>query len=294
MSTDLMSLYDQFERSNRRIRSPQTGVLYRIALRQFASAIGKPAPTIDDLTDDNIVSLEKFLHGRSIETINHTTKRLKALWRWCAQRGMIKSWPTMQRIPAPEPYRRAWNLDEIRRLVAGCDAMTGTYGGVAAAIYWRAWHFLQWDTGERTGALLALRWEWYDGQSIDIPGAARKGGKHAYYRLSELSRESLQQMRSPARELVFPAMSRQSFYNHYSRLLSVSGLPNSRKHKPQRMRRSHLTFWHLAGQDAQQRAQHASGDTTIRHYLDESLMPQVDPASILPPISGISPEKPPP
>lgn len=284
MSQDLFSLFDAFERTNRRITSPQTSNLYRLALRQFGAAIGNPKPSLADLTDDNLVALEKHLRGRSVETINHTTKRIKALWRWCAQRGLITSWPTSQRLKAPEPYRRAWSADEMRRILAACAKMTGEYEGISAAHWWRVWHLIQWDTGERTGALLALRWEWFTGIALDIPGASRKGGKHAYYLLSQQTIDELRRFRKPARDLIFPGGCKQSFYNRYTRLLTLAGLPTTRRHKPQRVRRSHLTYWHMGGEDAQQRAQHASGDTTARHYLDETLLPQVDPSTVLPSI----------
>jgi integrase len=284
MSQSLPCLYDQFERSNRRINSPQTGALYRLALRQFSAAIGEPQPTVAHLTDDNLVALEKYLRGRSIETINHTTKRIKSLWRWCAQRGLVTTWPTTQRLKAPEPYRRAWSSDEMRQLLAACSRMTGEYHGIPASQWWRVWHLVQWDTGERTGAMLALRWEWFTGIALDIPGDARKGGKHAFYLLSEQTAAELRQFRKPARDLIFPGGCQQTFYNRYTRLLTLAGLPTSRRHKPQRVRRSHLTYWHMAGEDAQARAQHASGDTTAKHYLDETLLPQVDPSTVLPSI----------
>jgi len=283
MSTDLNSLYDQFERCSRKIRSPKTGNLYRLALRQFAAAIGH-CPTLDDLTDDAVIALEKHLHGRSVSTINHTTKRIKSLWRWCHSRGLVPTCPTMERLKEPEPYRRAWSAQEMRQLLAACSRMTGEYHGIPASQWWRLWHLVQWDTGERTGAMLALRWEWFTGIALDIPGAARKGGKNAFYLLSRQTAEELRQFRKPARDLVFPHGCTQTFYNHYTKLLKLAGLPTTRRHKPQRVRRSHLTYWHMAGEDAQARAQHASGDTTVRHYLDETLLPQLDPSTVLPSI----------
>jgi hypothetical protein len=287
MQTELLTLYAQFERTNRRIRSPKTGLLYKLAIRQFAAAIGSAVPTLEDLTDDNLVALEKHLDGRSISTINHTTKRIKSLWRWCHSRGLIGTCPTMERLKEAEPYRRAWSAQEMRQLLAACSRMIGEYHGIPASQWWRVWHLVQWDTGERTGAMLALRWEWFTGIALDIPGDARKGGKHAFYLLSEQTAAEVRQFRKPARDLVFPAGCRQTFYNHYTRLLHLAGLPTSRRHKPQRVRRSHLTYWQMGGQDAQQRAQHASGDTTIRHYLDETLLPQVDPSTVLPSIREV-------
>lgn len=75
-----------------------------------------------------------------------------------------------------------------------------------------------------------------------------------------------------------------TFFNHQKRLNRLAGLPTTGKHLTQRMRRTHLTLWHIAGQDATKRAQHSSPSVTTRHYLDESLLPQLDPSEVLPQI----------
>lgn len=154
---------------------------------------------------------------------------------------------------------------------------------LVASDWWIAWHSFQFDCGERTGAMLKLRWEWLSPRGIDIPGEARKCGKAAFYRLSERTNERLSAIRSPSRDLIFhwPA-SVSCFYLHYGRLLTLAGLPSDRRSKPQRVRRSHLTYWHAGGEDATARAKHSSPDVTAKHYIDESLLPQIDPASVLP------------
>lgn len=150
------------------------------------------------------------------------------------------------------------------------------------------WHLVQWECGERTGAMLALRWEWLTRDGIDIPAAARKGGKGAYYRLSSGLLADLRQFADPRRELIFPwPLSRASFWNHYSKLLIRARLPATRKDKPQRMRRSHLTWWAVGGGDPTTRAKHASSETTRRHYIDERLIEQPDPSQVLPSLENV-------
>lgn len=283
--TDLLTIYETYLRSNRRIRSHKTDERYRLALKQFASAIGK-RPKLSDLTDDSIVQLEKSLDGRSAETINHTTGRIKALWRWCCKRGLVSVWPTIDRLPVPEPYRRAWHVEELRQLVAACELMRYDYGGVPARLWWRAWHIVQFDIAERTGAMLKLRWEWITPRGLDIPLEARKGHKTAFCVLSEDAKAALRAIRLPRRELIFAwHLSDSSFYLHYEKLLAIAKLPTGRKFKPQRVRRSSLTYWHKGGQDATERAKHSSPHTTAQYYLDESLFDTVDPGAVLPRIT---------
>lgn len=284
----LTDLYDRYEKTNRTARSPQTRKLNRLAFAQFLLAIGDAMADTTSLSDDNLALLESHLldaKKSSVHTVNRTVARVKAFWTWCCRKGHAKDWPSVRPLPAPEPYRRCWTSDQVRQLLAACDRMRGDYCGVPVSDWWRVWHITQWETGERTGALLRLRWEWISGALICIPADARKGGKPATYRVSETCTTALRGIALPSRDLVFPfALSTQTFYNHYSRLLSAACLPDGRKCKPQRMRRSHLTYWAMAGKDATARAQHSSAAITARHYIDETLMPQLDPSTVLPSI----------
>ncbi len=84
----------------------------------------------------------------------------------------------------PEPHRRAWSVEEVRRLLAACDAFTmqgprqeakaTSYDGVPAAKWWRLFHLVAWECGERTGALLELKWAWLSGTGLDVPAEAER------------------------------------------------------------------------------------------------------------------------
>jgi integrase len=284
MNTSLATACELYLAHNRRVRHVKTVHHYRLAIRQYCAAIGQPNATICDLNDIGLIAMEKSLtDSHSVTTINERVGRVKAIWRWLAQRGEIRQWPTIQRIPEPEPYRRAWTVDQVRRLLRACDESPGEFCGVPASKWWRTWHVVQWETGERTGAMLSLRWEWVTRNGIDIPSEARKGRKAAFYRVSAACMQELEAIRQPARDLVFVfPFHRSSFWNHYERLLRRAGLPGGRKSKPQRMRRTHLTYWAVGGEDASLRAKHTDAETTRRHYLDESILCAIDPSTVLP------------
>lgn len=274
----------KFVMHNRRIRHPKTASHYRLAVRQYCEAIDCPEATIHDLSDDGLVALEKHLLDKcSIPTVNSQLSRVKALWRWLAQRNYISVWPTLPRLKEPEPSTRAWDVGQLRQILNACELTPGEFCGIPACDWWRMFHLLAWETGERLGGLLALRWEWLTRDGLDVPPEVRKGGKPAYYRLSNALLLELRQFAHPRRELILPwPMSRASLWNHYTRLLIRAKLPSTRKDKAQKMRRSHLTWWTVGGGDPQTRAQHASSETTRRHYLDQRLLSHPDPSSILP------------
>lgn len=274
---------------NRRIRHPKTASHYRLAVRQYCEAIGDHEATIHDLSDDGLVALEKHLLDKhAIPTVNSQLSRVKAVWRWLAQRQHLHTWPTLQRLKEPEPSRRAWDVAQLRAILNACDNTPGEIDRIPASEWWRMWHLVQWETGERTGGMLALRWEWLTADGLDVPGDARKGGKPAFYRLSRAASDALHDfaaLAAPRRDVIFPwPLSLASFFNHYTRLLVRAKLPSTRKDKPQKMRRTHLTWWMVGGGDPTSRAKHASSETTRRHYIDERLVKQVDPSEILPAI----------
>ncbi len=278
----LLRVFEKFAASNRKIQSERTRYHYNAAIRRLSIVISRPA-MLSDLTDENLIRLEKFMKGASPETINHLTGRIKTLWRWCCKKGLLAVWPTAERLPVPEPCPRAWEVSEFQQLLAACERMPGCYGGVQASRYWRAWLYLGWTTGERTGAMLKLTWDMLTPRGLDVPGAARKGGKRAFYRLSDACRAELEAIRLPVRDRIFPwEKSESTFFNHFGRLLRAAGLPDDRKSKQQKVRRTHLTLWELGGQDASARARHSDPSVTARHYLDESMFPVVDPATVLP------------
>lgn len=164
-------------------------------------------------------------------------------------------------------------------------SLEGTYGGVPRSLWWNAYLRCLWDTGERSGAARAFRFDWLTGDGIHVPAFARKGAKSAFYRLTPPTHEAIERIRSPEREKIFPwLLSDASFFLHYGRLLKAAGLPNDAKSKGQRMRRTHLTYWAIAGKDASARAQHTSRALTEKFYLDETMLPHADPGDVLPPL----------
>jgi integrase len=280
----LVEAYEDYLLANRKLRAASTDRIYRIAIKQLGQALGHD-PSLSDLTDDALRKLELLLRGRSAATINERTGRIKALWRWLAKRGLVATWPTLDRLPVAEPYRRAWSVAEVQQLIAACSLMVGHYDHVPARLWWNCFIRILWETGERSGATRAIRFDWLTDMGLAVPAAVRKGGKSAFYRLSAAAFAAIGAIRSPPREQLFPwPLCDSSFYLHYGRLLEAAGLPSNRKSKAQRMRRTHLTYWAIGGGNPTARAKHTSSQVTDRYYLDETLLPAEDPLERLPSI----------
>jgi integrase len=142
---------------------------------------------------------------------------------------------------------------------------------VACAASWA------WDTGERTGALLALRWEMLDcdGGQLVVPAAFRKGRrKPMLYLLKPPTLRALEKIRLPERDLIFGWPSGiDRFYARYKRLLKLARLPYVKNESSlQKMRRSFATHIEAAGGDATEALAHTARSLTIDSYIDPQMI----------------------
>jgi integrase len=261
-----------------RIRSEKTRSQYRFALNNFAEMLCHE-PTLADLTDDDLARLTNWLLERGLcpRTANERVGRIKSLWTWLAKRGELRCFPTLERIPEPERTPRAWTKDELRALFQSFACERGVIiRGLYAADWWTCWGSWLWNTGERLGASLDLRFEMLDlrrGVAV-LPAVIRKGRrKGAVYHLWPEVTDLLLRFRLPRRELVFPwPFDAGTYFNTWNRILERAGLPVGRYSKTQSMRVSHATWTQALGGDATAALGHGSPETTRKSYLDGRLL----------------------
>jgi integrase len=129
-------------------------------------------PTLDDL-DDLIAS--KWIRWRA--TTPHGLKRpvspasvakdsahFRTMWTWCAKKRLKKSdgteveFPDYQRPRVPKPRPRAYTAEDLTKLLVYAKRRRGLVAGVPAAWYWMTKLLAMYQTGERIGAVLELRW----------------------------------------------------------------------------------------------------------------------------------------
>ena len=268
--------------TNLRIRSEDTRRQYGFALGNLDEFLGHPA-TIDDLSDDNICGMMVRLldAGLSPATVNDRRIRVNALWGWLARKGHVKTFPCNAPIDEPDPDPVAWTRDEMRRLVEAADVFIDGQDRKRLGSWWRALFAVAWDTGGRTGELLALRWEWIDWQTgmMRVPAIVRKGKKKAaIYRLKRPTLDALNKLEPLETGSIFRLNEMATYYARYRKLLGKAGIPQNRKNGLQKWRRSHATYLELAGGDGTKALGHNNRETTTRSYLDPIILakPQND------------------
>ncbi len=226
-----------------RSRSPHTHRLYQRTIRGFGQFLGRE-PMLSDFTDR---TLADYLHslverGLSPHTICKEFDQLAALWRGACRRNLVREWPTMPRPQAPDSTPKAWLRSDLDKLFTGLETVPGKICGMPAADWWLALHWVLFFTGERISAILELRWSDVDLQSswLIVPAAARKGRKRdKATRLPPEAIEALGRIVEPKRPLVFPWQGdRGGLWIKYGKLLGSLGMPNDRRSKFHRMRRS--------------------------------------------------------
>lgn len=268
-------LEGQFFPIQTRIRNEKTRRHYRRAVRFLGEMLERP-PRVTDLSDDNVAALLHWLtttRKQTAVTANTSRKCLVSLWRWCHNRGLTTTGPTIQPLPTPRRQPRAWRREEMARLLEAARDTPGSICGMPARVWWLVLFALEWDTGARAGELFAFRWEWLDFESgwLTCPAEYRKGNvSDAVYGLLPDTLGLLRNIAKPSGLILqWPTDRNVSrYYQLWSDLLERAGLPNDRRHKTQCLRRTFASFLAAGGGDPTAACGHADRSTTQRYYLD--------------------------
>lgn len=268
-------LEEQFFPLKTTITSEVTRRRYRRAVAWLGESIGRPAQ-VTDLTDDHLAAVSTFLRstrGQCPRTVNGSLECLRALWRWCRDRGHAKGGPTFAALKVAAEPPRAWRDEELARLVRTAAQQPGSIAGMPARDWWLTLFALVMDTGSRAAELLAMRWEWVDWSAgtMTVPASVRKGGsRYAVYGLRAETLRWLAGRRRPEGRVLGWEYDTSRLYQLYSDLLQAAGLPDNRYTKLHCLRRTFATLLEVHGGDATAALGHATRATTLRHYLDPS------------------------
>lgn len=268
--------------------SPSTIGHYRRTLRFLRRFLGR-RPVLADLADSTLLGFVRWRADRIIQTTAAGDfERLLALWRWAAQRRYVEDWPDLK-CPVRRLRRAptAWTPAQLSALAAATCLLRGTVAGIVSSLWWRALVLVGLDTGLRAKQLLQLGWVDVDLARPAVLAQAEwsKTGQDEHLGIAPDTAEALTAIMLPTRRLVFPwTQCRETYFRHWTRLLRLAGLPQSRRDKTQKLRRTCGTWAELVGGPGagQRILGHSTPSVTARHYLDRTQLPNENLAARFP------------
>lgn len=285
-----ITLWGMFERHYRPRRligkSPHTSRLYRTTARKFSQHLDRPA-MLTDLTDDVVAYYLESLTGKiAAQSVVKEYDQLMALWRFAARRKLVDVYPDVMRPTAPKPVPDAFTPEELQQLIKTARAWPDDYFDVPAGLWWEAMIRLVYDTGERIGAILKMKPEHLQGDWVLIPATSRKGSQHGKrFRVSPKTRDMLAKIAMlQAEECLFAwPFCYTYFWCVFGRIIDKAGLPNDRRGKWHKIRRSVATYFEAKGGNATELLGHSSRRVT-EAYLDNRYIEKPQPCDLIDPL----------
>ncbi|MHB8864465.1 MAG: tyrosine-type recombinase/integrase [Pirellulaceae bacterium] len=267
-----------------RSRAHNTIRLYRSSIKCFGKTLGRPARLADFADEAVSLHLARLMQdGYSPYSVNKERSQLLAMWGWAARKKFIDRWPDVEAERCPTRIPKAWLQNEVELLLAECQRQRGRISGIPAGDWWVALHRVIWDTAERIGAVMQIKWEYLDDAGwLLIPAELRKCKREdKHFQLGPDTLQSLDKIRQPERDLIFPwPFTTTLIYRRYKAILTQAGLSTDRRSKFHRMRRTVASYYEAAGGDATKLLGHANRSTTAG-YLDPRVVVVKQPCEVI-------------
>ena len=280
--------------------------MYSATLDRFRDFLGHE-PTVDDLDD---LTAAKFLRWRqthqhsrfkliSPASLAKDSAHLRSLWTWLAKKrwkrsdGELLEFPDYARPRVPKPVPKAYTAEELSKLVQTARHRKGLVAGKPAAWYWVTKLQAMFQTGERIGAVLELRWDQVDLErhTLTFLAATRKGRSETITRpITPGLATMLAMQKGDPGERVWPWLEDRKILSLYASLRVLcrcAGVPYKPFHA---IRKSTASYLKRAGISAKKQLGHSSEEMAETHYYCEDITGRENNLDFLPDIN----EPPPP
>jgi integrase len=242
--------------------------LYKYSITNFGRFIGK-IPDLADLTNENLAGyMRSFVDGGlSVYSANKERSQLLAIARSARDDGLIDKVPRVKALPKPERIPTALHPEQVQQLREACTILEAP-----ESLQMRFLIGLQYATGERIGACLALEWAHFDARNRQVIFLAenRKGGKRTMVKsLPGYVVADFQNLPKNGDRLIFANwQGRTTCYTRMSRVFRSAGVEKPPGKLSHLFRSTHATQVKLAGGDPTESLGHSSSAITKRHYID--------------------------
>jgi integrase len=261
--------------------------MYSATLDRFRDFLGHE-PTVDDLDD---LTAAKFLRWRqthqhsrfkliSPASLAKDSAHLRSLWTWLAKKrwkrsdGELIEFPDYARPRVPKPVPKAYKAEELAKLIQEARHRKGLVAGKPAAWYWVTKIQAMFQSGERIGAILAIRWSEVDLErhTLTFLAATRKGHRETITRpITPALCKLLAMYQGAPNERVWPWLDDREMLSCYASLkvlCRTAGVPYKPFHA---IRKSTASYLKRAGISAKKQLGHSSEEMAETHYYDEEI-----------------------
>ena len=268
--------------------SDRSVVMYESTLDRFRDFLGHEA-TLDDLDD---LTAARFLRWRgstvhdkrrgiiSPASLAKDSAHLRTVWTWCAKKRLKKSdgelleFPDYARPRVPKPRPVAYTVEELQAIIEAARHRKGLVGDVPAPWYWITKIRAMFETGERIGAIMQIRWGEVDLDrcSLTFLAATRKGHRETITRAISPDLASVMALhKRPADRLVWPWMENRKMLSCYASLKVLCRLAGVPYHPFHSIRKSTASYLKRAGISAKKQLGHSSEEMAENHYYDDRI-----------------------
>ena len=289
--------------------SARSVTMYESTLDRFRDFLGRE-PAMDDLDD---LTAAKFLRWRgstvhdkrrgiiSPASLAKDSAHLRTIWTWCAKKRMKRSdgelieFPDYARPRVPKPRPVAYTVDELKAIIEAARYRKGRIGDVPAPWYWITKIRAMFETGERIGAVMQLRWGEVDlnRRTLTFLAATRKGHRETITRQISADLAAVLAMhKRPADRLVWPWLEHRKMLSCYGSLRVLCDKAGVTYHPFHSIRKSTASYLKKAGVSARKQLGHASEEMAETHYYDDRITGIESALDHLPPLNLGGPRKP--
>ena len=273
-------------------KSPNSSRLLRYAERRYSEYLTRPA-LLADLNSDTLRRYLAYLLGGNLSrrSVLCNQERLNSLWRFASKKGWLNTEPDLPLVTLPEVAPEAWTREEMEAILKAAAAvpgyMKGPMSNVPYSLYWRALVFFLSDTGERIGGALGLGYADISGEWVTVRAENRKGKtRDKRFKLRPDTLEAIGELRKltnpkEVKTVFHWPLDRAYLWGKFSQVLELAELPDNRRNKFHKFRRTTATEFEAAGGNASKLLDHRNRATTEK-YIDTRLIKELMPADIVP------------
>jgi integrase len=265
-------------------KSESSDRLYKITLRRVSQWLGRPA-VLSDFTDDRMSAYLQHCYdiGLAGASVSKEANNVLALWRYAAKRRLVAREPDIETPSYAAPVPDSFSPEEVQAIYDAAGKLQGLSYNVPRSLLFQGLVLTIYDSGERVGALLKCKWEDLSDGWLTVHGSYRKSkkaGKRFKLRPETVAVTDRIRVVSTSDKIFGWQGNYTYIWRVFGKVLTEAGLPDHRRGKFHKIRRTVASQYEAAGGNATQLLGHSNRRVT-EAYLDTRIVKTPQPADLI-------------